>query len=60
MALHSFGELLQRVEVVAVNLDRDLSVNAGDHVADEVRQRLLDFDVHAGHLVAQFRQAVAG
>ena len=50
------GRRQQRVEVVADDLDGDLGVDAGNHVADQVRQRLLDFDVHAGHFLAQLRE----
>ena len=41
------------------DLDGDLGVHAGEHVADQVRQRLLDLDVDAGHFLAQLRRAAA-
>ena len=57
--LDLLGRLPQRVEVVAVDLDGDLGVDAGEHVADQVGQRLLDLDVDAGHFLAQLGRAAA-
>ena len=55
-ALISLGQLLQRVEVVAEDLDGDLGGDAGEHVADQVGQRLLDLDVDAGHFLLELRR----
>jgi uncharacterized protein HemX len=52
--LHLRRRLLQRVQIVAVNLDRDLSVDARDHMTNQVGKRLFDLDVHSGRFVADF------
>ena len=52
--LDPFGRFHQGIEIVTVHLDRDLGVDARDHVADEMGERLLDFDRHARHLAAEF------
>ena len=44
------------VEVVAEDLDRDLGVHAGEHVADQVRERLLGLDLDARHFGPQVGQ----
>ena len=50
------GKLPQLVQVVAENLDGDLGVDAGEHVADQVRERLLDLDLDARHFGPQVGQ----
>src|SRR5688500_2792055 len=56
--LHSLRGPQQRIEVVANDLDGDLGVYAGDHVADKVRQRLLHLDVDAWHFLTERCQQI--
>ena len=49
-SLHFLGQSLERIDVVAVDLDRDLRIDAGHHVTDQMVQRLIGFDIHSGHL----------
>ena len=50
------GQLPELVQVVAENLDGDLGVDAGEHVADQVRERLLGLDLDARHFGPQVGQ----
>ncbi len=47
---HLFRLVAEHRQIVAVELDADLRLHAGEHVTDEMRERLLDGDHHAGHL----------
>ena len=42
-------------QVIAEKLDPDLGLDPGNHVRHEMLKRLLHFNVHAGHLLLQFR-----
>ena len=55
-AFDLLGHSAQSIEVIAVDLDRDLSVDARNHVADQVGKRLFDFDVHARRFIAELLQ----
>ena len=47
------GERAQRVEVVAVDLERDLGAHAGEHVVEPVADRLADVDAAGQHTEAR-------
>ena len=51
--LDPLGRLHERVQIIAVHLDRDLGVDARHHVADEVGQRLLHLDRYAWDLTTE-------
>ena len=52
--LHLIRHALQRAQIVAVDLDCNLSVDARYHVTNQVSQWLLDLDINTRSFVANF------
>lgn len=48
LAFYLLSQPLQRGEVVAVDFDGDMGVHAGEHVTNQMSQRLIDLNVYAG------------
>ena len=47
----------ERIQIVTVQLHRDLSRHAGEHVADQMSDRLLGLVLNARNVLRQFRDA---